>query len=64
MLVILGYYSGDSSVTLDNKQFTRDSVFGPFHVHRAAIVLFDGASPAGQLEDLCVVKHENGLFCL
>ena len=33
------------------------AVLGPLHVHRPPVVLLDGDSPAGQLQDLRIVEH-------
>ena len=49
---------------LDDEQFARDAILGPFHVHRAAVMLFDRACPACQLQDLLVAEHEAWLALL
>ena len=45
---------------LDDVDVAGLAVLGPFHVHRAAIVLLDGDRPAGQEQNLLVAQHEAG----
>ena len=43
---------------LHEEQFAGQAVFGPFHVHRAAVVVLHDHGPAAQLHDLRVGQHE------
>ena len=50
--------------SLDDEHVAGLAVLRPFHVHRAAVVLLDGAGPAGEGEDLGVGEDVGGAFGL
>ena len=43
---------------LHDVQVTIRAVFGPFHVHRLAVMLLNGASPPGKLQDFFIAKDK------
>ncbi len=49
---------------LDDEDLAGLAIFGPLHVHGAPIVGLDRAGPAGEREDILIVQHEGGAFCL
>ena len=49
---------------LHDEQLAGFAVLGPLHVHRLAVMRFDRAGPARQLQDLLVAQHEGRAFGL
>ena len=43
---------------LDDKQLAGFAILGPLHIHGLAVVGFDGAGPAPQLQNFVVLQHK------